>query len=95
MVYDKPAAQLASHILLPVPSKFTKGIVVCRTAFGNLLVGPTAEEQEDREFARLVPETLAALQRRGEEILPGLRAHDVTAIYAGLRPASEVQGLLA
>lgn len=89
VVYDKPAAALASHILLPVPNKVTKGVVVCRTAFGNLLVGPTAEDQDDREHAVLVPETLEALKKRGEEILPGLRDHAVTALYAGLRPATE------
>src|SRR5690606_26187684 len=27
--------------------------------------------------------------KRGEEILPGLRDHSVTALYAGLRPATE------
>jgi len=89
IVYDKPAAALASHIILPVPNKVTKGVVVCRTAFGNLLVGPTAEDQDDRVHAVLVPETLEKLKARGEEILPGLRKHSVTAIYAGLRPATE------
>ena len=89
VVYDKTAAALAGHILLPVPTKITKGIVVCRTAFGNLLVGPTAEEQEDREHASLDRETLQALMRRGAEILPALAAHEVTAVYAGLRPATE------
>jgi glycerol-3-phosphate dehydrogenase len=89
IVYDKPAAALAGHILLPVPNKITKGIVVCRTAFGNLLVGPTAEDQEDRVNAVLRPETLAALQLKGEEILPALKDQEVTAIYAGLRPATE------
>nr|WP_099557810.1 NAD(P)/FAD-dependent oxidoreductase [Hartmannibacter diazotrophicus] len=89
VVYDKPAAALAGHILLPVPTKITKGIVVCRTAFGNLLVGPTAEEQEDRAHAVLDRETMQALVRKAEEILPALADHDVTAIYAGLRPATE------
>lgn len=89
VVYDKEAAKLASRILLPVPSKTTKGIVVCRTAFGNLLVGPTAEEQEERDCALLVPETLAALKARGEEILPALAGIEIAAIYAGLRPATE------
>ena len=88
VVYDKPAASLARHILLPVPNAVTKGIVVCRTVWGNLLVGPTAEEQDDRDTAALVPETLAALRRRGEEILPALRDHEITATYAGLRPAT-------
>jgi len=89
VVYDKPAARLASHILLPVPSKTTKGIVVCRTIYGNLIVGPTAEEQEERDVAELSPATLASLRQRGEEILPALAGQDVTAIYAGLRPATE------
>lgn len=89
IVYDKPAAALASHILLPVPTAVTKGIVICRTAFGNLLVGPTAEEQQDRRNADLVTETLDALRRRGEQILPGLAGQEITALYAGLRPATE------
>lgn len=89
VVYDKTAAALVGHILLPVPTKITKGIVVCRTAFGNLLVGPTAEEQDDREHATVERETLQALMRRGTEILPALAGHEVTAVYAGLRPATE------
>lgn len=89
VVYDKPAAALVRHILLPVPTAITKGVVVCRTAFGNVLVGPTAEDQEDRLRAGLDREKLAALMRRGEEIVPALKDHEVTAIYAGLRPATE------
>ena len=89
IVYDKPAAALASHIILPVPNAITKGVVVCRTAFGNLIVGPTAEDQDDRERATLVTETLAFLKSKGEAIVPALREQTVTAIYAGLRPATE------
>ncbi|AZL57846.1 FAD/NAD(P)-binding oxidoreductase [Tabrizicola piscis] len=89
VVYDKTAASLLGHILLPVPTKTTKGIVVCRTAYGNLLVGPTAEEQDDREHATLDQPTLQALMQRGQDILPALAGHEVTAAYAGLRPATE------
>lgn len=89
IVYDKPAARLAGHILLPVPTAVTKGVVVCRTAWGNLLVGPTAEEQEDRERAGLDRGALEALKARGEEILPALKGEEITAVYAGLRPATE------
>lgn len=89
VVYDKTAATLAGHILLPVPTAITKGIVVCRTAFGNLLVGPTAEEQDERDHATVDQPTLQALMRRGMEILPALANHEVTSVYAGLRPATE------
>ncbi len=89
VVYDKSACALSSSILLPVPTETTKGIVVCPTVFGNLLVGPTAEDQESRDDASVEADTLAMLKREGERILPALAGHAVTAIYAGLRPATE------
>lgn len=89
LVYDKMAAKLARHILLPVPTEKTKGIVVCRTVWGNLLVGPTAEDQEGRETADLDTDTLEMLRAKGADILPALADEEVTAIYAGLRPACE------
>jgi len=89
LVYDKTAAKLARHILLPVPTEKTKGIVVCRTIWGNLLVGPTAEDQNDRVTASLDEATLQMLREKGEEILPGLATEEITTIYAGLRPACE------
>ncbi len=89
VVYDKAAHGLTGSILLPVPSKTTKGVVVCPTIFGNLLVGPTAEEQKSREDASVERSTLASLMEEGERILPQLKRATVTATYAGLRPASD------
>ncbi len=89
VVLDKAAFAHVPRIVLPVPTEITKGIVVCPTAFGNVLVGPTAEEQEDRVRATVETETLQALLKRGAEIVPALAGMPVTATYAGLRPATE------
>jgi glycerol-3-phosphate dehydrogenase len=89
VVFDKPAAALAKSIILPVPTERTKGIVICRTAFGNLLVGPTAEDQTERDVAEVDEQALAMLVDRGKEMLPGLADIGVTAVYAGLRPATQ------
>ncbi len=89
VVLDKAARRHVPRIVLPVPTEITKGIVVCPTAFGNVLVGPTAEEQEDRERATVETATLEGLLERGAEIVPALASVSVTAVYAGLRPASE------
>ena len=91
VVFDKSARALTDSILLPVPTKITKGIVVCPTIFGNLLVGPTAEEQQSRDNADINTQTLTELIRQGQKILPGLNQHSVTATYAGIRPATEHQ----
>lgn len=89
VVLDKAASRQLKTIILPVPNEITKGIVVCPTAFGNILVGPTAEEQEDRIRATVEHDTLAALVEHGVTLVPGLANIPVTAVYAGLRPASE------
>ena len=89
VVLDKAAARHVPAIVLPVPTEITKGIVVCPTAFGNVLVGPTAEEQDDRERAATDEATLRMLLERAAEIVPALAEATVTAIYAGLRPATE------
>ena len=58
VVFDKPAYKLLRAIILPVPTARTKGVVLFRTAFGNLAIGPTAEDQDEREIAACDQETL-------------------------------------
>ena len=89
VVFDKPAAKLARGIILPVPSDRTKGVVLFRTIFGNLAIGPTAEETQERTNPSTDTATLEKLKSRAIEILPALKDIDVSAIYAGLRPATE------
>lgn len=91
VVFDKAASNLLNAVILPVPTAHTKGVVVCRTVFGNLLVGPTAEDQPSRDDASTDSEALAALIAAGQRIVPGLEGMPITATYAGLRPASEFQ----
>jgi glycerol-3-phosphate dehydrogenase len=89
MVFDKTASELFRTIILPVPTSLTKGVVVTRTVFGNVLVGPTAEPQRDRAFPTVEHVALEALKEAAFRMIPALRAHDVTATYAGLRPATQ------
>jgi len=89
VVFDKAARGFLRSIILPVPTEQTKGIVLCPTIFGNLLVGPTAEEQDGRDDTSVDETTLKALVARALEMLPALANVPVTATYAGLRPASE------
>jgi glycerol-3-phosphate dehydrogenase len=89
VVFDKPAFDLVTSIVLPVPTERTKGVVVCRTAYGNLLVGPTAEEQTDRDRATVDHDALEALIAKGIALVPALAQQPVNAVYAGLRPATE------
>lgn len=89
VVLDKSARRFMPTIVLPVPTERTKGIVLCPTIYGNVLVGPTAEDQDDREDARVEEATLRKLLTEGARMVPALGNEPVTATYAGLRPASD------
>jgi glycerol-3-phosphate dehydrogenase len=89
VVFDKPASKLLRAIVLPVPTERTKGVVLFPTIFGNLAIGPTAEETDERENATNDTVALDKLKATAIEMLPALKSVDVTAIYAGLRPATE------
>ena len=89
VVFDKPAASLVNAIILKVPTERTKGVLLARTVFGNLLLGPTAEDQDDRLHATCDGPTLSAMIAEGTQMLPALAGQTVTANFAGLRPATE------
>ena len=89
IVFDKLARPLLSSIVLPVPTARTKGVLVAPTVFGNVLLGPTAEDVPDRTDTATSAPGLAALLAAGRRILPGLEHEEVTATYAGLRAATE------
>jgi glycerol-3-phosphate dehydrogenase len=89
IVFDKLARPLLNHIVLAVPTGTTKGVLVSPTVFGNVLVGPTAKDIRRKDDTSSTAEGLAYLRGEAERILPELLGHEVTAVYVGLRAATE------
>jgi glycerol-3-phosphate dehydrogenase len=89
IVYDKLARPLVNHVLLPVPTAVTKGVLISPTVYGNVLLGPTAEDLADKTATGTSASGLQSLLEKGGNILPELLEEEVTATYAGLRAATE------
>src|SRR3954452_17423321 len=89
IVVDKLARPLVRHIVLAVPTQITKGVLIAPTVFGNVMLGPTAQEVERKDDTDSTREGLDYLMSEGERIMPELLRHEVTAVYAGLRAATE------
>ncbi|MFK4042827.1 NAD(P)/FAD-dependent oxidoreductase [Nonomuraea wenchangensis] len=85
LVYDKLARPLAPCIVLPVPSSAGKGVLVSPTIYGNVMVGPTAEDLTDRSATGTSEAGLAFLREKAATLMPALTKEEVTATYAGLR----------
>jgi glycerol-3-phosphate dehydrogenase len=89
IVFDKLARPLVRHILLPVPTARSKGVLVSPTVFGNVLLGPTAEDLTDKTETDSTADGIAGLLEHGRRIVPALLDEEVTAVYAGLRAATD------
>ena len=88
IVFDKLARKLLSHIILPVPTKMGKGVLISPTIFGNVMLGPTAEDLNDKKNRSTTENGIKTLMDKGKKICPILLEEEVTATYAGLRAAS-------
>ncbi|MEU8171916.1 NAD(P)/FAD-dependent oxidoreductase [Microbispora hainanensis] len=89
LVFDKMARPLAGRIVLPVPSSRGKGVLISPTIYGNVMLGPTAEDLRDRADTSTSEEGFAFLVDKGLALMPALMSEEVTASYAGLRAATE------
>jgi glycerol-3-phosphate dehydrogenase len=87
LVFDAPAGEPLRRILLPVPSKRTKGVLVFPTVDGKVVAGPTAVDQEDSGDWAVRPEAREEIVPKVEAMYPPLAGLEPVFSYAGLRPA--------
>jgi glycerol-3-phosphate dehydrogenase len=90
VVFDKLARPLVDRIVLPVPTKAGKGVLVSPTVYGNVMLGPTAEDLDDPSATGTSEAGLQSLLDKGSRLLPVLLDEEVTATYAGLRAGIRV-----
>ena len=85
MLLDKECGSLVSHTIFRCPSKMGKGILVSPTVDGNLILGPTAENIEDKEDKSTTRSGLAKVRREAGEQVSGVNFAKVITSFTGLR----------
>ncbi len=71
ILLDRAVGSTVDHTIFRVPSKMGKGILVTPTVDGNLLVGPTSVDMEDKEDHATTPDGLAHVMREAAENIAG------------------------
>lgn len=82
---DKEAGGHVSATVFQLPGKYGKGILVTPTVHGNLLVGPTAIDQEDKELTATTAEGLAEACAKASKSVKEIPFRLVITSFAGLR----------
>ena len=88
IVFDKLSRKLVNHIILPVPTKMGKGVLISPTIFGNVMLGPTAVDVTDKNDKSVTEAGIEFLLEKGRKLSPALLKEEITTMYAGLRAAS-------
>ena len=92
-ILDKNTSCQVEHIVLPIPTKITKGKLMCPTIHGNMLVGPTAEDQPSKTDKCTTAEGLASITKDVMNLIPNVNVRDTITQYSGLRPNRVPEGL--
>lgn len=86
-VFQLPDGATLDHIVLPVPTKRTKGVLVFPTLDGKVVSGPTAVDLTDKTDWSVRDEAREEVLAKATVQYPALAGLEPVARYAGLRPA--------
>lgn len=82
---DKSVGSTVSHTIFQCPSKMGKGILVAQTVDGNLLMGPTAEDIEDKDNVATTNSGLDTVKTFAAKSVPTINARSAITSFTGLR----------
>ena len=82
---DRKDGGLVKHTVFQLPGALGKGILVTPTVHGNLLIGPTAADQTDRDDTATTAEGLDYAVKTALHSVAKLPMRDVITSFAGLR----------
>ncbi len=85
MLMDKTCGYLADHTLFQLPSKMGKGVLVTPTTHGNILVGPTATDVDDKSDVNTTAEELNEAFTKASITVPSLARRNIITQFSGLR----------
>lgn len=82
---DKEAGNFVSRTIFQLPGKYGKGILVTPTVHGNLLVGPTAADIEDKEGTATTAAELAEAMSKASKSVKNIPFRLTITSFSGLR----------
>lgn len=94
MLCDKAVGGLVNSVIFQCPSKMGKGVLVAPTVDGNLLVGPSALNIDDKSDVSTSSDELEKVFNAAVKSVPSLSLRDVITSFAGLRAHCETDDFI-
>ncbi|MBE6577312.1 MAG: NAD(P)/FAD-dependent oxidoreductase [Ruminococcaceae bacterium] len=90
MLLDKECGGFTTRTIFHTPTKMGKGILVSPTVDGNLLLGPTATDIEDKEDTSTTAEGFATIFAKASDNVSNIPFNKVITSFCGLRATGSV-----
>ena len=82
---DKTTGGLVDKTIFQLPGKYGKGILVTPTVHGNTLIGPTADDHDDKEATNTTRQGLDHVCSAARRSVPSVPVRQVITSFAGNR----------
>ena len=82
---DRNVGNIISHTIFQCPNEMGKGILATPTVDGNLLIGPTALDVEDKDDITTTPEGLKKIIESVQKSIPSINTRSAITSFAGVR----------
>ena len=85
VLLDREAGGLVKHTIFQLPTNLGKGVLVSPTVHGNLIVGPSAEDIDDKENTETTAKQTSSVKERALKSVPGIPYNKIITGFSGLR----------
>jgi len=85
---DKKKEHIANHLIFPLPSPTSKGMLIIKTSDGNPMIGPTAEDIDNKEDLSTSDLGLKKVLENAKKMIPSISENYIISYFAGLRPVA-------
>ncbi len=89
VLLDRECDGLISHTVFRTPTKMGKGILVTPTVDGNVLLGPTSYDMEEKGNTQTTAEGLSEVLEKASESVKGIPSGKVITSFCGLRAVGD------
>ncbi len=83
---DKEVSNVCHHTIFPLPTKYSKGVLITNTASGNILIGPTSYESDTS--TKTTTAGLSEIRTKALEEMPSLPLRSNIRVFSGVRNIS-------
>jgi glycerol-3-phosphate dehydrogenase len=89
LLADRELSRTIDMVITQLPNAHTRGVMVVPSTHGSVLLGPTADDHDDKTDRSTHADVLDRVFEQTQRLVPGISRAHVIKTFTGLRPAAD------